>query len=259
MSAVTAIFQLDIKGILRDDVMLINVGMSVLTIVVITTLGAFQDHLPGWADWFPFMVALTLVSGLGFAFMFGLLMVEESDTGVRNAMLITPVSPNLFIITRTLLATGWMLIWPYITIVIMNSTWQVLHLSALELITVVVMVGLLAPAMALAMPVMSSDKVEAFAIFKGINFIMMIPLALYFFDADAWYRPLFLVSPTAWTIEAFNALIAGESIGYLWAAAAYRLFQQPARMHYCSSAMVTKVLTASVLTVVRSIQVSLLF
>ena len=166
--------------------MLINVGMSVFTIVVITTLGAFQDHLPGWADWFPFMVALTLVSGLGFAFMFGLLMVEESDTGVRDAMLVTPISPNLFIVMRTLIATGWMLIWPTITIVIMNSTWQVLHLSALELITVVAMLALLTPALALAMPVMGSDKVEALAIFKGINFIMMIPLALYFIDADAW-------------------------------------------------------------------------
>ena len=110
------------QGILRDDVMLINVGMSVVTIVVITTLGAFQQHLPGWADWFPFMVAYTLVGGVGFAFMFGLLMVEESDTGVRDAMLVTSISPNLFILTRTLVATVWMLIWPCITIIIMNST-----------------------------------------------------------------------------------------------------------------------------------------
>ena len=59
MNAFAALVQLDIRGILRDDVMLINVGMSVVTIVVITTLGAFQQHLPGWADWFPFMVAYT--------------------------------------------------------------------------------------------------------------------------------------------------------------------------------------------------------
>ncbi len=218
MSAFTALVQLDIKGILRDDVMLINVVMSIIPIVIITTLGAFQDHLPGWADWFPFMVAYTLVGGVGFAFMFGLLMVEESDTGVRAAMLVTSISPNLFILTRTLVATVWMLIWPYITIVIMDSTWQVLHLSAFELFTVVAMLALLTPALALAMPVLGSDKVEALAIFKGINFIMLIPLALYFFDADARYRPFFLVSPTAWTIETLDALIRGDSNGYLWAA-----------------------------------------
>ena len=218
MSAFTALVRLDIKGILRDDVMLINIVMSIIPIVIITMLGIFQDHLPGWADWFPFLVAYTLVGGLSFAFMFGLLMVEERDNGVLDAMLVTSISPNVFILTRTLLATVWMLIWPYITIVIMNSTWQVLHLSTLELFTVVAMLALLTPALALAMPVLGSDKVEALAISKGINFIMLIPLALYFFDADAWYRPLFLVSPTAWTIETFDALIADDSIGYLWAA-----------------------------------------
>ena len=218
MSAFTALVRLDIKGILRDDVMLITIVMSIIPIVIITMLGIFQDHLPGWADWFPFLVAYTLVGGLSFAFMFGLLMVEERDNGVLDAMLVTSISPNVFILTRTLLATVWMLIWPHITIVIMNSTWQVLHLSTLELFTVVAMLALLTPALALAMPVLGSDKVEALAVFKGINFIMMIPLALYFFDADAWYRPLFLVSPTAWTIETLDALIAGDSIGYLWAA-----------------------------------------
>ena len=218
MSAFTALVRLDIKGILRDDVMLITIVMSIIPIVIITMLGIFQDHLPGWADWFPFLVAYTLVGGLSFAFMFGLLMVEERDNGVLDAMLVTSISPNVFILTRTLLATVWMLVWPYITIVIMNSTWQVLHLSTLELFTVVAMLALLTPALALAMPVLGSDKVEALAISKGINFIMMIPLALYFFDADAWYRPLFLVSPTAWTIETFDALIADDSIGYLWAA-----------------------------------------
>ena len=143
MSAFTALVRLDIKGILRDDVMLITIVMSIIPIVIITMLGIFQDHLPGWADWFPFLVAYTLVGGLSFAFMFGLLMVEERDNGVLDAMLVTSISPNVFILTRTLLATVWMLVWPYITIVIMNSTWQVLHLSTLELFTVVAMLALL--------------------------------------------------------------------------------------------------------------------
>ncbi|MFN3239261.1 MAG: hypothetical protein ACE37D_19695, partial [Pseudomonadales bacterium] len=63
MSATTALIQLDTRGILRDNVMLINVGLSTVTAIIITVLGLFQEMLPGWAAWFPFMIALSLVSG----------------------------------------------------------------------------------------------------------------------------------------------------------------------------------------------------
>ena len=218
MSAVAAIIRLDVKGITRDHVMLINVGLSTAVMIVITVLGLFQASLSGWADWFPFMVALSLVSGPGgFGYMFGLLMVDENDTGVRDALAVMPVPPTTMILTRTAFATGWMVVWPLVTISIMNSTWQVLELSPIEYVTVVGSLALLTPALALAVPVLASDKVEALAVFKGLSFIMLVPVGLYFVEPDAWYRHLFLISPTGWAVEAFDAFIANEAAGYLWA------------------------------------------
>jgi ABC-type transport system involved in multi-copper enzyme maturation permease subunit len=198
-------------------------------------LGIFQQHLPGWAAWFPFMIALALVGGpSGFGVLFGLLMVDENDSGVRQALVVTPVPPTTLILTRTVVATVWMCVWPVLTISVMNAAWQAIDLPALEWMAIILCYALLTPALALAIPTLSADKVEALAVFKGLSFVCLIPLALYFVAADAWYRPLFLVSPTAWGIEAFDAFRAGSPAGFGWAAggAAYALILLGAATYY---------------------------
>ena len=219
MSATAAILRLDVRGITRDQVMLINVLLSVATMSVITVLGVFQTSLPGWVDWFPFMIALALVSGPGgFGYMFGLLMVDENDTGVRDALTVTPITPTRLILTRTLIATIWMSLWPLLTVAIMNSTWQALDLAPVQWLVLVLSLAVLTPVCALAIPCFARDKVEALAVFKGITFVTLAPLAMYFIDAQAWFRPAFLIVPTAWAVEAFDAFVAGHAIGYVWAA-----------------------------------------
>lgn len=218
MNAFTAIVLLDIRGILRDNVMFINIGMSVTIVAIITVLGLFQHQLPGWSDWYPFMIALSLVGGPGgFGVLFGMLMVDENDSGVRQALAVTPVPPTRLILTRTIVATAWMCVWPAITLSIMNATWRTIDIPAIEWVAIILSYALLAPALALAIPTMAKDKVEALAVFKGLTFCTLVPLALYFVAPDAWYRPLFLISPTAWGIESFDAFRAGSRAGYWWA------------------------------------------
>ncbi len=219
MNAVGSIVLLDLRGILRDNVMFINIGLSLAIVVIITVLGLFQQSLPGWSAWFPFMVALSLAGGPGgFGVLFGMLMVDENDSGVRQALVVTPVPPTRLILTRTVVATLWMCIWPVFTLSVMNAAWQAVDLSAVEWMTIIFCYALLTPSLALAIPTLSADKVEAMAVFKGLSFVCLVPLALYFVSADAWYRPIFLVSPTAWGIEAFDAFRAGDAAGYGWAA-----------------------------------------
>jgi fluoroquinolone transport system permease protein len=219
MNAVTAIVRLDIRGILRDNVMYINVLLSAVIMAVIAVLGLFQRELPGWIEWFPFMIALSLIGGPGgFGYLFGLLMVDENDSGVRSMLAVTPVPPTTLILTRTVVATAWMCVWPAITVTIMNSTWQAIHIPPLQWFAMIISLAILTPALALAVPTLASDKVEALAIFKGLTFVTLTPLALYLIDADAWYRDLFLLSPTAWAIRAFDAFLNSDINGYGWAA-----------------------------------------
>ena len=51
------------------------------------------------------------------------------------------------------------------------------------------------------------------ALFKGINIVAIVPIALYFLPADAAYREVFLIVPTAWGVFAFDALLARDPLG----------------------------------------------
>ena len=218
MSATTAIIWLDARGILRDNVMLINVLLSTVTAAIITTLGFFQDQLPGWAEWFPFMIAMSLVTGPGgFGYMFGLLMVDEGDTRVRQALAVTPVPPIKMILTRTFIAMLWLCIWPILTISVMNASWQVLDIPLMHWAVLILSIAILAPVFALAVPLLAKDKVAALAVFKGLSFLTLIPLSMYLIEPGAWYRMIFLLSPTAWAIEAFDAFVVADVNGYWWA------------------------------------------
>ena len=218
MSAVYSIVMLDLRGIFRDNVAVATVVLSMLGAVGITVLGAFQGRLSGWSEWFPFMIAVSLVGGPGgFGFLFGLLMVEEGDSGVRDALAVTPVQPTTVILIRTAVATAWMCVWPLTSIYLMNRTWQAIDLPLTQWLAVVGPLALLTPALALTIPTLAADKVGALAVFKGLSFITFMPLALFFVPANAWYRPLFLASPTGWTIEAYRSFLDHPvASGYLW-------------------------------------------
>lgn len=218
--AILTIIRLDARGIWRDRVAVTTLALSVFGTLAITILGHFHDRLPGWSTWFPFIVAMSLVGApSGFAFLFGLLMIEEGETGARRALAVTPVRPTTFLLTRTAVATAWMAVWPLTSVYVMNWTWQVIDLPIAHWIAIVAPLALLTPAMALVIPTLADDKVGALAVFKGLSFIMLLPLALFIVPSDAWFRPVFLVSPAGWVVRTLQTFLDHPpSSAYWWAA-----------------------------------------
>jgi hypothetical protein len=209
MSAVASIIGLDLRGIRRDHVALATVLLSVLGTVAITVVGAIPQRPSGWSTWFPFIVAVSLLGGpSGFGFLFGLLMVEETDTGVRDALAVMPVPPGRFLLVRTVVVTTWVAAWSLTSVYLMNWSWQGVDLSLSSWLAVVIPLALFTPAFALLIPALARDKVGALAVFKGLSFLTLTPLARFLVSDDAVYRFLFLVSPTGWVIEAYRAFLA---------------------------------------------------
>lgn len=206
----------DLRAIRRDHVALGTIVLSALGTVVVTVLGAVPHRLPGWSDWFPFMVAASLVGGpAGFGFLFGLVMVDEGDSGVRDALAVTPVRPTAFMLTRTSVATLWMAVWPLASIHVMNATWRAADLPLVQWMAVAGPLVILTPAFALLIPGLAADKIGALAALKGLSFLSLAPLALFLVPEDAWFRPVFLVSPTAWVVEAMHAFLErAPAVGY---------------------------------------------
>jgi hypothetical protein len=220
MRAIPSIVLHDLRGVRRDQVAIATVLLSVLGVAGVSLVGVFQHRLPGWSEWLPFVLAVTLLGGPGgFGFLFGLVMVDENDTGVRDALAVTPVPPTLFLLVRTTAATVWVLLWPLASVYLINWTWRAVNLSLTHWLAVVIPLALLTPSFALLIPTVARDKVGALAIFKGLSFITLMPLVLLWVPADAGYRLSLLLSPTGWTVEAFGAFLADRpASGLRWAA-----------------------------------------
>lgn len=218
MNTTGSILMLDLRGILRDNVMVANIALSFVGMTIITIVGIYQHDNPAALEWYPFLIIMALITNpAAYGFLFGLLMVDERDTGVRKALAVSPVKPTYLLAVRTILSTGLMIVWPLFTVVVMNSTWDALPVSYLQILAVGTGVALVAPLVALSVASYATNKVEALAFFKGINFILILPLALEFIPSGELYQHLFLVSPTAWSFMAFKAFTAGTvSLGYLW-------------------------------------------
>ncbi|WP_439620911.1 hypothetical protein [Hyphomonas sp.] len=208
MRAIASIIDLDLKGIMRDGVMLINIGMSLVVVAIIAVVGIYNHDNPEMVAWFPFLIVMSVMTGPGgFGFLFGLLMVDEKDTGVRNVLAVAPIQPSVMLATRTLLMIAYLLAWPLLTVAAMNVTWQALPITYTELLLVAASFALIGPVTALAVASYASNKVEALALFKFISFLTIAPLALKFIPGDAWYRSLFLLSPSGPGYMAFDAFV----------------------------------------------------
>ena len=208
---VVAVLALDVRALARDHVALLTVLLSVAGTAGVTALGLFRADQPGWSAWFPFIVAASLVGGpAGFGLLFGLLMVEETRTGVRDALAVTPAPPGLLLLVRTAVAAAWGFAWPLASVLLMNSTWRVLDLGVHEWLAVVSPLAVLTAACALLIPGLADDQVGALAVFKAVSFVTLFPLALFFVPDHADYRLLLLASPTGWIVQGYRAFAQND-------------------------------------------------
>lgn len=218
MHALASLIFLDLRGVLRDNVMLFNIGVSFIGMVVLTVIGHFQGADPAWTRWFPLIVILALMTNpAAYGFQFGLLIVDERETNVSSALAVSPVRPHTMLLVRTLLLSAWLIAWPLITIYVMNATWRALPISAAELLAVTISLTFLGPLTSLGIGAYAANKVEAIALFKGLNFVVLAPAVLAFMPADGVFRYLFALSPSGPGYLAFDAFANGRAQeGYLF-------------------------------------------
>jgi fluoroquinolone transport system permease protein len=75
----------------------------------------------------------------------------------------------------------------------------------------------LAPMMALVLAVFAGNKVQGFAVIKGLGVVLPAPLIAYFVN-QPWTVVLGVV-PTYWPSRLYWALLSGESSWWIWLAA----------------------------------------
>jgi fluoroquinolone transport system permease protein len=160
----------------------------------------------------------------------GFLLLDERDLNVMSAIRVTPCPPAVYLARR--------LFWPCaLGTVVGLLAHAVSGLAAPPLVALIVLslvASLVAPAMALMLSALASNKVQGLALLKVFNVIALVPVFAYFLDGT--WRYVSVVLPTAWPIIGYWHALEGkfwliDAVGgvvFLGCAIAllYRLFER---------------------------------
>ena len=141
-----------------------------------------------------------------FGFVYAFLMIDERDENILNALRVVPVSAPVFLLSRLLGASLFTFLYSILSFVILGMV----KIPVLAIILISLTFALLAPVIALLIVTFSGNKVDAIAMFKGVDLFVMLPLASLFIS-DPW-KFVFGMFPHFWTIFAFNDLLLTGSL-----------------------------------------------
>ncbi|MCK9630211.1 MAG: hypothetical protein M0R30_01095 [Methanoregula sp.] len=144
-----------------------------------------------------------------FGFVYAFLMIDERDENILSALRVVPVSPAVFILSRLLCATLFAFFYSVLAFVILGLA----DVPVPDIILISFMFALLAPIIALTIVILSGNKVDAIAVFKGIDLAVLLPLVSLFIQSS--WKYIFAIFPHFWTILAFGGLLLSGSLDYL--------------------------------------------
>lgn len=196
----------------RNDARLVSRDRLLITILIypVMTLLLARFGLPPLAEWllrdvdfdlypyFPLIIgyAFGAITPLLFGVIIGMLLIEEQDDRTLTALMVTPVSLTNFV--RYRITTAYVLTFGMlgISLLVMNP-YLGLNVGVLLLITAVA--SLSAPFTTLVFFALSANKIQAFAVMKGISLVNVTIVAAWFVG-DPW-SILFGFFPPYWAIK----------------------------------------------------------
>lgn len=149
---------------------------------------------------------LTLITGFLFGAMAGFSLLDDRDDQVLESIQISPINVEWYIWFKVMFAfilaifAGFFMIW--FTNVLDMSGGQILLVSTLAALQV--------PISAFFINAFAKNKVEGFVTMKGSGFLMIFPVAGFFFlDAVEW---AFAFAPGHWVAKAVQYIILEPAI-----------------------------------------------
>lgn len=220
MKRAATILAFDLRNLSRDSLLPTILSLVACFFVAIVVAGLNREAL-GLAflePWVPLLLLFILVTNLSsFGMLFGLILVEEVETGTRAALMVSPIPAARLVLLRT----PWILLsLTLLPLAAVYGTYYAWDVTAFALVHWVVLAAVLAPlgaAIMISISTFATNRVEAMALGKFYSVFTVPALLLVLLPDGAWYRYLFQVLPTAPVVEAFEALAAGRAqSAYLW-------------------------------------------
>lgn len=198
----------DFKLVFRDPSLRIFLVMPFLALAVVNLLLPYlNSYYEGVAEYIPYvLMAAALQMSTMFSFIYSIVLIEEKDTEVSKVYGVLPISKTGFISFRLLI--------PFLLSTIF--TWLILtvqpfyQFAFLSKLVVSVLAGLIAPLVALAVTVLSKNKMAGMTWYKLFNLLVVIPLVAFFTPSE--YSDFFGIIPTHWIFQGINDMIFGKPL-----------------------------------------------
>jgi fluoroquinolone transport system permease protein len=166
-------------------------------------------QIPLLPYYLPFMAyALLLLGPMLAGVVVGFLLLDQRDDRTLFALQVTPLSLNNYLAYRLALPV---LIGLLLSLVVLPLSGLV-QLNLLHLLAVALAAAPLAPLFALFLAAFATNKVQGFAIQKGLGVVMLPPVIAYFVPAP--WQWLFGLVPTYWPAQVLWQAQSGS--GQLW-------------------------------------------
>lgn len=215
-----AILSLDVRSVSRDQFLLLVSLMVTILFGGFSLIGYFREAVGAdmIQQWIPYVLILSIITNpASFGMVFGVFLIEEVETKVRAALMTTPFPPILFVLMRTPLLIILLTTMGLGIGVVMSATWGVNELSFAQWFLISAAGAVIGVPIMISISTIASNRIEAMAMGKFYSAFVIPPILMYLLPADAWYRMLFLVFPTAPVINGYEAFRQGsDSAAYAW-------------------------------------------
>lgn len=220
MNRAVTILAFDLRSLARDSLLptialLLSVFLGAIAVIGFNRESLGLEFLAPWVPYFVLFSLLTNVSTFGM--LFGLILVEEVETGTRAALMVSPVPAARLVLLRTPWLLLLLVVLPPAAAYGIGYAWDVAVFAFVHWVVLAAVVAPLGAAIMISISTFAANRVEALALGKLYGAFTAPPILLAVFPEDAWYRYLLQVLPTAPVVEAFEALEAGRTqSAYLW-------------------------------------------
>ena len=212
----------DLKNITRDNILkyfffaVPFLFILVLVLLVPLLLKKFPILIE-YTDILISFFALEIPMIIGFVVSF--MMLDEKDERVFTALRVMPVSLFQFLFYRMFFAVLFSFIFDFLILYFNN----LFDISLIHIIINSFLFSLITPIVILIEVSYASNKVTGFTLFKGLNFLVIIPVASFFITSK--FGLLFGIIPTFWPIKSLYLCINNDfSFTYLIISITYSVF-----------------------------------
>jgi fluoroquinolone transport system permease protein len=208
---------IDLKNMGRDPLMrwffLFPVAITLATRLIVPFMAQIIQGQFGFdiVPYYPLLqsfIVMTLPLIIGV--VIGFLLLDQKDDQTLKALQVTPLSLNGYLVYRISLP---MLISLGVTVFFLPLT-GLTETNAWELAVVGTAAAPLAPLSALFFGSVAQNKVQGFALNKGMGIILVPPLIAYFVDSG--WQLLFGIVPTYWPVKLFWVIESGGSNAWIY-------------------------------------------